>query len=395
VDGDVPYIAMELLNGESLGDRLDRVGRLSPAETARIMADVSRAVDYAHAAGVVHRDLKPDNIFWVLEGDNQIAKVLDFGIAKVTGNGLDATTGGGTRTGAMLGTPFYVSPEQARGNKRVDHRSDLWALGVITYQCLLGTLPFNSDGLGDLLMKICSDTYPPPSTILTVPPGFDEWVLRALSKEPEDRFQSAGDMFSAFHALAAGAALLDGSTPPQPFGQPTAQANTVSGTTSNSLGPIAGHVTTASSSLGSPVPLLLFAAMGVLAAIVVLGGGAWWLHTQSSARAATALEATPESPAEQPSSPDQVPAANLPEPPVLAEPPPSASVSQNADAELEREPSGKDTSVATPVRRTPRKASGPSRQAHPAPPPAPAPSPTPAKPRSTARSGADLFNDRR
>src|SRR6187402_104715 len=136
VDHEVPYIAMELLKGENLGERLQREHALTPAATGMILTHVARAMTHAHEVGIVHRDLKPDNVFIVREHGAEIAKVVDFGVAKVTGGGLDSTTGGGTKTGAILGTPFYVSPEQARGNKAVDFRSDLWALGVIVYECL-------------------------------------------------------------------------------------------------------------------------------------------------------------------------------------------------------------------------------------------------------------------
>src|SRR5690349_1329815 len=136
VDQGVPYIAMELLEGESLAERLVRVGKLSPEETARIMTHVARAIGRAHERGIVHRDLKPDNVFLVRNDDEEIAKVLDFGIAKATMNSFDVTTG--TRTGAMLGTPYYMSPEQVEGSKSIDHRADLWALAVITFECITG-----------------------------------------------------------------------------------------------------------------------------------------------------------------------------------------------------------------------------------------------------------------
>src|SRR5690606_3854551 len=119
-----------------------------------------------------------------------------FGIAKVTGGSFDATTdSGGTKTGTLIGTPHFVSPEQARGNKTVDFRSDLWALGVITYECICGFRPFDSDGLGDLLMKICFEHPPPPSSVVQVPQGVDAWMARALAKDPDARFQAATTMF--------------------------------------------------------------------------------------------------------------------------------------------------------------------------------------------------------
>ena len=178
-----PYIAMELLEGEDLGQRLRRRRPLSPRETLVIATQVGRALSKAHAAGLVHRDLKPANIFLVRDDEREIAKVLDFGVAKVKETGLDDAT----QTGAVLGTPFYMSPEQARGSKSIDHRSDLWALAVVVYQCLIGKLPFRGDALGDLLVKIIIDPLPVPSAAGPVPPGFDAWWARAAAREPADQ----------------------------------------------------------------------------------------------------------------------------------------------------------------------------------------------------------------
>src|SRR6185437_13006905 len=164
-----PYIAMELLDGEDLGKRLGRIGRMAPNDCLRVIGQVCRALTKAHAAGIVHRDLKPDNIFLVPDDDREIAKVLDFGIAKAKGQGID---GSNTKTGAMLGTPYYMSPEQAQGIKAVDHRSDLWSLAVIVFQALTGKLPFESEALGDLLVKIIVHPIPVPSQVGPVPPGF-------------------------------------------------------------------------------------------------------------------------------------------------------------------------------------------------------------------------------
>ncbi|MCC6898575.1 MAG: serine/threonine protein kinase [Polyangiaceae bacterium] len=199
VEGSTPYLVMELLEGESLAARLARVGRLSLAETSRIVSHVARALSRAHEAGVVHRDLKPDNVFLVTNQDEELAKVLDFGIAKTLGTG-DGAVGGLTQTGAVLGTPHYMSPEQARGRSDVDHRSDLWSLGVIAYECVTGLRPFDSATLGDLLLKICADPIP---TAAGAPPGFDAWLARALARDPNQRFQSASDLADALRALSA------------------------------------------------------------------------------------------------------------------------------------------------------------------------------------------------
>jgi serine/threonine-protein kinase len=266
VEDGMPYIAMELLNGESLQHRLDRQGHLSVAELRRFFPQVARAVGKAHEAGIVHRDLKPDNIFLVREGDEEIAKVLDFGIAKVD-NPLDITTGGGTRTGAMLGTPYYMSPEQARGKKAVDHRTDLWAMAIIAYDCLVGKRAFDSDALGDLVLLICTSPTPVPSQHASVPKGFDEWFLRGAHKDPEQRFQSVRQMAEALEQA------LGGTMSPQPITGSEATVYSDSAPTGNPRLKISTNgaaVITAAprSSKGSP---LVWAA---IAAAVLIGGGA-------------------------------------------------------------------------------------------------------------------------
>ena len=200
VEDGVPFIAMELLEGESLAQRLARTGALSAADTERIVTHVARAIQRAHEAGIVHRDLKPDNVFLVKNADEEIAKVLDFGIAK-TAEGFGEASAA-THTGAVLGSPHYMSPEQARGTRAVDHRSDLWALGVIAFQCLTGRRPFEGAVLGDLLLKICAEPIPVPSTIAPVPPGFDAWFARATERDPNRRFQSAWEMADALRGAA-------------------------------------------------------------------------------------------------------------------------------------------------------------------------------------------------
>jgi serine/threonine protein kinase len=202
-----PYIAMELLDGEDLGTRLERVGRLPPEQLYKIMSEACRALAKAHAQGIVHRDLKPDNIYLVRDDDREITKVLDFGIAKTRGS--NEISGSGTKTGAMLGTPYYMSPEQAQGTKTVDFRSDLWSLAVITFQCITGRLPFESEALGDLLVKIIISPIPVPSQLASVPPGFDRWWAKASLRDPAERFQSAKE-FSDSLALVCGVSHVSG-----------------------------------------------------------------------------------------------------------------------------------------------------------------------------------------
>jgi len=206
VDNGSPYIVMELLEGESLGSRLRSRGALPAVEVAEILVQVARAVAKAHEVGIVHRDLKPDNIFIVHNDDADLAKVLDFGIAKVTGPNVGVSAPG-TRSGALMGTPVYMSPEQAEGTKQVDFRSDLWSLGVIAYECLLGRRPFESEAIGSLVLDICSRPLPIPSSIGTAPPGFDAWFARACARDPAERFSSAKEQM---HELRR---ILDGEHP--------------------------------------------------------------------------------------------------------------------------------------------------------------------------------------
>src|SRR5690606_18346549 len=164
---------------EKLAQRLRREKRLSAAETARVITHIARAVGRAHEEGIVHRDLKPENVFLVENDDEEVAKVLDFGVAKVESGKLgESEDNNRTRTGSILGTPYYMSPEQAQGNKTVDFRSDLWSIAVIAFECLTDKRPFYSDGLGDLVLAICIREIPVPSQVAPVPLGFDAWFKK-------------------------------------------------------------------------------------------------------------------------------------------------------------------------------------------------------------------------
>lgn len=218
------FMVMELLLGESLRDRLRARKRLSIDETAGLVMQLCRAAIRAHEVGLVHRDLKPENIFIVRESDDEdeIVKVLDFGLAKATD---PIQTGGAdpTRTGALLGTPLYMSPEQARGLRTIDHRSDLWTLGVVVFECLAGRRPFRASNLFGILEKILVDPIPVPSEVAPdagIPPEIDAWMKRALVRVPAERFASAREFAGSF-MVAAGMAESMGrvsvmSIPPPP-----------------------------------------------------------------------------------------------------------------------------------------------------------------------------------
>jgi eukaryotic-like serine/threonine-protein kinase len=194
----VPFIAMECLQGEDLAARLARTGRLDAASTYRILSQVAKGLAKAHAAGIVHRDLKPENIFLAQDENGEVAKLLDFGVAKLTGLAAAEAPTRGTQAGTLIGTPFYMSPEQARGVEELDHRTDLWSLAVIAFECLTGRLPFHSAALGDLFAKIIFEPLPVPSEIDAIcTPAFDRWWARAAAREAQDRFGGAREMIDA------------------------------------------------------------------------------------------------------------------------------------------------------------------------------------------------------
>jgi serine/threonine protein kinase len=194
----IPFLVMELLQGEDLAACLKREGRLPLERVASIVRQLARALHAAHAAGVVHRDLKPANIFLCkTEDDDTMVKLMDFGIAKSSLPREEST-----QTGMLVGTPGYMSPEQVLSGT-VDHRSDLWALAACIYRMVVGTSPFGQGRLTEVAVRIVATTPPRPSQeVRSLPAAFDEFMVRALAKRPEDRFQSARELAAALDDLA-------------------------------------------------------------------------------------------------------------------------------------------------------------------------------------------------
>jgi serine/threonine-protein kinase len=332
-----PYIAMELLEGEDLGKRLARVGRMSPADTHNVVGQVCRALAKAHAAGIVHRDLKPDNIFLVRDDDREITKVLDFGIAKSRGQDLGGSSN--TKTGAMLGTPYYMSPEQAQGIKQVDFRTDLWALAVIVYQALTGRLPFESEALGDLLVRIIVAPLPVPSHVGPVPPGFDQWWTKAASRDPNERFQSAKELADSL-ALVCGVSQASGILDVRGLpGAPMAPVASV-GTGS----PMSRTVPGVPSS-GSRMMVAGGIGLAVLA-LAGVGGVALWKMNAPGAPAAASPKAVATAVAPPPAPPEP-PKEVLVETQPLKEPPPPAPPPASEPAA--EKPSAQPVAAAAPV----------------------------------------------
>ena len=191
-----PYIVMELLDGETMGERLERTGRLSLRQTGQVVGQVARVLRKAHELGIVHRDIKPDNIFLTTMEEGVFCKLLDFGIAKQT---QLPKMGGLTNPGVMIGTPEFMSPEQVLSAKDVDYRADMWALAVTAYYALTGHLPFTADVLGALCVALLNAEFVPASELRPeLPAEFDAWFAKALHKNPAERFDNAREMALAF-----------------------------------------------------------------------------------------------------------------------------------------------------------------------------------------------------
>ncbi len=191
------YFVMEYLQGESLSDRLKREKTIPVAQAMSIGAQIADALNASHQQGIIHRDLKPENIFLCKRGANRdFVKVLDFGLAKLTQNDQKVTHK--TRTGSVMGTPYYMSPEQCEGKTEIDYRADIYSLGVLIFEMLTGKVPFGGEGYGEIIVKHV--TMPPPSVRSVVPslPEYLDLILyRVLAKDRDQRFQTMADLREA------------------------------------------------------------------------------------------------------------------------------------------------------------------------------------------------------
>lgn len=198
-----PYLVMEYLEGRSLSQLLEQEGPLSPSRAASLLIQVLEALEAAHAKGIVHRDLKPENVFLVRKHDRDHVKLLDFGISKLKTD--DPKSSHLTQTGTILGTPYYMSPEQALGAKDIDHRTDVYSAGVILYECLTGRLPFAAENYNLLLVKIISEPPTPPRTFRPdLPEPLEQITLKAMAQDRPLRFPSARAFADALQDFVAG-----------------------------------------------------------------------------------------------------------------------------------------------------------------------------------------------
>jgi eukaryotic-like serine/threonine-protein kinase len=195
-----PFLVMEYLEGESLAGLLKRAGPLNLGAACAVMEPALQALQAAHRKGIIHRDLKPDNIFLAYQqGDPPVVKIIDFGISKFTQGEFDKWR---TKTGSVMGTPAYMSPEQARGSAGLDHRTDLYSMGTILFEMLTGVLPYAGNNFAEYLSAmLIDDPRAPQSVCAGFPSEAEPLVRKALAKNPDQRFQNAAEMLDALMAL--------------------------------------------------------------------------------------------------------------------------------------------------------------------------------------------------
>jgi serine/threonine-protein kinase len=319
----------------------------------------------------------------VRNDDDEVTKVLDFGIAKATvaAGSLGAAASSATRTGAVLGTPYYMSPEQIEGARSLDHRTDIWAMGVIAFECLLGRRPFDAETLGGLLLAICTRPIPIPSQCGPVPSGFDAWFARACNRDLAQRFSSARDAALELKRVCDGNTSVRGSSSGEAAG--AASAPGASGPVSALSGPlvgstfsvpgqsVAGLSATQLDAAGVPKRTSNRALFVLLCGVGLTIGGALlaWSHFNSAAVPATSAASRPDSARSAESTPQPATSTPTPASTLIPAPPPAESVPVQPAASA----SGRVQTAAgarTPSKRPPPTAATSPARAAPSSPPA-------------------------
>ncbi len=329
LDTGAPFIVMEYLEGEDLGARVDR-GPLALHEAVDYLLQACVAIAEAHALGIVHRDLKPSNLFLTQRADGApLVKVLDFGISKSTASEGQPVTA--TSTGAVMGSPAYMSPEQVKGAKSLDARADIWSLGVVLYQLVTGRLPFEAENIAEMFASILHFTPPAPSVARPdLPPAIDAIFFRAVAKDPAHRFQSLAELARALGPFGSPSAQADAQSVERLLGQtaavPLVQAVAPGVPVATAATDQALVVSTAQArTRGGSAALIVGGAAVALIGVVAIGG-VLGIRAIASGRASGATSAPPPMSAEV-SPARSVAALDEPGPSPSAEPavPPAAS----------------------------------------------------------------------
>ncbi|MBI2891953.1 MAG: serine/threonine protein kinase [Deltaproteobacteria bacterium] len=315
------YLVMELLRGRSLGETLEASGALAVDRALDIAGQILDALAAAHSAGVVHRDLKPGNVFLSRVGDrDDFVRVLDFGISKVTSDGGQEATSL-TRTGIVMGTAHYMAPEQARGHRDIDSRVDLYATGAILYEMLTGRVPYDGESSNEIIIKLATEPFVPPREHRPdLPEEVQAIVLRAMARRREDRFATAAEMREK---VLGARSTLGASDQPAHAAMPPAVASpsTLIGVARSSPAPLATAPSASFRAWRLPrsrLPLVAAALALVAAAVglvVWLGGGERGEDGGGEAHATPAVHATPFAPAHPATPAPSIAASPTPPPP--------------------------------------------------------------------------------
>ena len=370
-EGDQTFLVMELLDGEDLAARLERDRRFAMPELVDVMLPVCSAVAAAHAAGVIHRDLKPQNIFLARSANGTLPKVLDFGISKAQDTATaDALTG----SGAVIGTPYYLAPEQVIDSRRASPASDQYAIGVVLYECLTGVRPFQADSLYAVFHAIVAGAPARPREHLPeIDAQFEAVVLRAMQGSADGRFPSVIALGRALWPFASERGRMlwreaFGASQPGPqAGPPSSSRETAVDDVVRTPRWPGRDAAAAMAPAAAPTPQGLFASqattvprrrapfwVGVAVAMLVLGGGALWFATNRLRSGETARPPAVEPAPARPISTPSPPAAALPPapPPVVVSPAPAPIAA----------PPATSPATAESARAHPPKRSGPHRK---------------------------------
>jgi eukaryotic-like serine/threonine-protein kinase len=363
LDTGEPYLVMEILRGEPLAARIAH-GKMPILDVVDLVGQAAAGVQAAHAAGIIHRDLKPDNLFITEGADGRpFVKILDFGISKfdpTKTNGLQLT-----QEGAALGTPYYMPPEQIRGEGNLDARADVYALGVILYECLAGVRPFEAETLAHLAILIHTGAPVPIAELRPdLPPGFATLVQAAMATDRGQRTQTAAELRAALerYGQIGFSTQLRNLTPRPSMAPARSIAPGAVGSLATSAAGVSMRSPTPTPRKGSSSALLVVGGALGLTLATAVGGGLWWSHKRSlaleAASAAPALSAAPSSPVavHEPASPPSTSAQSAAGPSVAPAVPDPASLRPNS---MPAPPSARSAqsavgSAAPPVKAAPR-----------------------------------------